>query len=40
MIFQVPGVVALTYDDGPSAYTSTILDLLDKYNGKARGAKV
>ncbi|KAI1503223.1 glycoside hydrolase/deacetylase [Biscogniauxia marginata] len=29
------GVAALTYDDGPSAYTSDLLDLLDRYNAKA-----
>lgn len=28
-------MVALTYDDGPSKYTKTILDTLDKYNQKA-----
>lgn len=31
----VPGVVALTFDDGPYTYTSHILDLLDQYNAKA-----
>ena len=30
-----PGVVALTFDDGPSAYTSDLLDLLDQYGAKA-----
>jgi peptidoglycan/xylan/chitin deacetylase (PgdA/CDA1 family) len=30
-----PGVVALTFDDGPFIYTSHILDLLDDYNAKA-----
>ncbi|KAH8195227.1 hypothetical protein TruAng_010610 [Truncatella angustata] len=29
------GTVALTYDDGPSGYTSDLLDLLAKYNAKA-----
>jgi peptidoglycan/xylan/chitin deacetylase (PgdA/CDA1 family) len=29
------GTVALTYDDGPSNYTSDLLDLLKKYNAKA-----
>lgn len=28
-------MVALTYDDGPSIYTSTILDLLQQYGGAA-----
>jgi len=28
-------MVALTYDDGPSQYTSSILDTLEKYGGKA-----
>ena len=27
--------VALTFDDGPSAYTGQVLDILDKYNAKA-----
>src|SRR5690606_34583371 len=31
----VPGVVALTYDDGPFAYTSELLDMLAQYNAKA-----
>lgn len=31
----VPGVVALTYDDGPSAFTTELLNLLDRYNAKA-----
>jgi len=31
----VPGVVALTFDDGPYIYTSHILDLLDQYGAKA-----
>lgn len=31
----VPGVVALTFDDGPYVYTSHILDLLDQYSAKA-----
>ncbi|KAK2063852.1 glycoside hydrolase/deacetylase [Colletotrichum caudatum] len=30
-----PGVVALTYDDGPASYTDDLLDLLKKYNAKA-----
>ncbi|KAK9770707.1 hypothetical protein SCAR479_12596 [Seiridium cardinale] len=29
------GTVAITYDDGPSGYTSDLLDLLAKYNAKA-----
>ncbi|KFZ22812.1 hypothetical protein V502_02705 [Pseudogymnoascus sp. VKM F-4520 (FW-2644)] len=29
------GVVALTFDDGPSAYTDDLLDLLDQYGAKA-----
>lgn len=29
------GTVALTYDDGPSAYTADLLDLLKTYNAKA-----
>ena len=29
------GVIYLTFDDGPSAYTYNILDILDKYNIKA-----
>jgi peptidoglycan/xylan/chitin deacetylase (PgdA/CDA1 family) len=32
---QVPGTVALTFDDGPYHYTSHILDLFDKYKAKA-----
>lgn len=31
----VPRVVALTFDDGPYAYSSQILDLLDKHHAKA-----
>jgi peptidoglycan/xylan/chitin deacetylase (PgdA/CDA1 family) len=31
----VPGVVALTFDDGPSIYTETLLDLLKINNQKA-----
>ncbi|GAB1320879.1 Carbohydrate Esterase Family 4 [Madurella fahalii] len=31
----VPGVVALTFDDGPYIYTSHVLDLLDQYNASA-----
>jgi peptidoglycan/xylan/chitin deacetylase (PgdA/CDA1 family) len=31
----VPGTIALTFDDGPGAYTSNILDTLDAYNAKA-----
>ena len=30
-----PGDMALTFDDGPSIYTSHILDLLDQYNASA-----
>ncbi|KAI0025472.1 carbohydrate-binding module family 18 [Xylariomycetidae sp. FL0641] len=30
-----PGVVALTYDDGPGEYTSDLLDLLAEYDTKA-----
>jgi len=29
------GVIALTFDDGPSTYTKDLLDLLDRYNAKA-----
>jgi chitin deacetylase len=29
------GVIALTFDDGPSTYTRDLLDLLDRYNAKA-----
>ncbi|MBR4910164.1 MAG: polysaccharide deacetylase family protein [Clostridia bacterium] len=29
------GVIYLTFDDGPSAYTATLLDILKKYNVKA-----
>jgi hypothetical protein len=29
-----PGVIALTFDDGPYIYTNDLLDLLDKYNAK------
>lgn len=29
------GTVALTFDDGPSAYTDDLLDLLDEYGAKA-----
>lgn len=32
---QAKNKVCLTFDDGPSEYTSEILDLLDKYNAKA-----
>lgn len=28
-------MVALTFDDGPSAYTDSILDLLERYGGRA-----
>jgi peptidoglycan/xylan/chitin deacetylase (PgdA/CDA1 family) len=28
------GAVALTFDDGPSAYTDDLLDLLDEYGAK------
>lgn len=31
----VPGVVALTFDDGPYKYTGHVLDLLDQHNAKA-----
>ncbi|KAK3691985.1 carbohydrate esterase family 4 protein [Podospora appendiculata] len=31
----VPGVVALTFDDGPYTFTNHVLDLLDQYNAKA-----
>jgi len=31
----VPGLVALTFDDGPYKFTSLILDYLDKYKAKA-----
>jgi peptidoglycan/xylan/chitin deacetylase (PgdA/CDA1 family) len=31
----VPGVVALTFDDGPFIYTEHVLDLLDQYDAKA-----
>ncbi len=30
----MPGTVALTFDDGPSEYTATVLSLLDKYDAK------
>jgi peptidoglycan/xylan/chitin deacetylase (PgdA/CDA1 family) len=30
-----PGVIALTFDDGPYIYTSHILDILEQYNVKA-----
>ncbi|KAL3422773.1 polysaccharide deacetylase [Phlyctema vagabunda] len=30
-----PGVVALTFDDGPSRYTRDLLDLLDSFNAKS-----
>lgn len=30
----VPGVVALTFDDGPGPYTEAVLDVLDAYNMK------
>lgn len=29
------GVIALTFDDGPTAWTSDLLDLLARYNAKA-----
>jgi peptidoglycan/xylan/chitin deacetylase (PgdA/CDA1 family) len=32
---QVPGTVAITFDDGPYNFTSHILDLLDSYGAKA-----
>lgn len=31
----MPGTVALTFDDGPSPFTRTILDLLARYNATA-----
>jgi len=31
----VPNTVALTFDDGPTQYTSALIDTLDKYNIKA-----
>lgn len=31
----VPGIVALTFDDGPGPYTEIILDILKQYNMKA-----
>lgn len=31
----VPGVVALTFDDGPFVYTSRVLDHLDEYGARA-----
>jgi peptidoglycan/xylan/chitin deacetylase (PgdA/CDA1 family) len=31
----VPGVVALTFDDGPFRYTSKVLDHLDRYGARA-----
>jgi peptidoglycan/xylan/chitin deacetylase (PgdA/CDA1 family) len=30
-----PGVIALTFDDGPYWYTNDLLNLLDQYNAKA-----
>jgi peptidoglycan/xylan/chitin deacetylase (PgdA/CDA1 family) len=32
---KTPGTVAITFDDGPSEYTSQILDMLDAANAKA-----
>ena len=32
---QSAGVVYLTFDDGPSAYTSSVLDVLNRYGAKA-----
>jgi peptidoglycan/xylan/chitin deacetylase (PgdA/CDA1 family) len=32
---RFPGVVALTFDDGPSDYSSDLLDLLAEYDAKA-----
>jgi peptidoglycan/xylan/chitin deacetylase (PgdA/CDA1 family) len=32
---SVPGTIALTFDDGPSIYTSHILDVLKEHNMKA-----
>jgi peptidoglycan/xylan/chitin deacetylase (PgdA/CDA1 family) len=34
-LLQAPGVIVLTYDDGPYNYTQHILDILDAYNVKA-----
>lgn len=32
---NVPGTVALTFDDGPSPHTSHVLDILDRHGAKA-----
>ncbi|KAH9217336.1 putative xylanase/chitin deacetylase [Leptodontidium sp. 2 PMI_412] len=32
---QVPGTIALTFDDGPSAHTPQLLDILARYDAKA-----
>lgn len=32
---EVPGEIALTYDDGPYIYTDGMLDVLSSYNAKA-----
>ncbi|RPA72947.1 glycoside hydrolase/deacetylase [Ascobolus immersus RN42] len=32
---EIPGQVALTYDDGPYIYTTELLDMLKEYNAKA-----
>lgn len=32
---NLPGVIYLTFDDGPGAYTERLLNILDKYNVKA-----
>ena len=34
-VIEPTGVIYLTFDDGPSAYTATLLDVLAKYNVKA-----
>lgn len=32
---QTKKCIAITFDDGPSAYTANVLDILNKYDGKA-----
>lgn len=32
---NIPGTIALTFDDGPSPYTEQVLDLLDQHGAKA-----
>jgi peptidoglycan/xylan/chitin deacetylase (PgdA/CDA1 family) len=32
---KVPGTIAITYDDGPSEFSTKLLDIFDEYNGKA-----